>query len=69
MKCKWNKCKLGDIVEINSKTYSAKENWKYVNYLDTGNITENKIDSIKYIDSWPLTALGKIDRNKLKRIE
>lgn len=39
-------------------------------FLANKNVAEFKLpDSIKYIDSWPLTALGKIDRNKLKRIE
>ena len=46
----WNKIRLGDIVKINQNTYSQKEKWGYVNYLDTGNLTMNKVDSIQYID-------------------
>ena len=42
--------RLGDICRTNRYTYSLKENWSFVNYLDTGNITKNKIDKIQYID-------------------
>ena len=41
---------IGDICDINLSTYSQSENWKFVNYLDTGNITKNKIENIQYID-------------------
>ena len=41
---------VDNICKMNEKTYSHNENWKYVNYLDTGNITSNKIDNIQYID-------------------
>ena len=46
----YTKVKLGDIVRTNISSYSSKENWEYVNYLDTGNITKNKIESIQKID-------------------
>lgn len=42
--------KIGDIAATNTSAYSNKDNWEYVNYLDTGNITQNVIDSIQYID-------------------
>lgn len=36
-------------------------------FLISNNVADFKLpDAVKYIDSWPLTALGKIDRNKLK---
>ena len=44
------KCKLGDIININQYTYTPYDQWKYVNYLDTGNITKNVIDTVQYID-------------------
>ena len=44
------KCKLGDIININQYTYTPYDQWKYVNYLDTGNITKNIIDTVRYID-------------------
>ena len=46
----WRTIRLGDACVINAVTYSPKEEWKFVNYLDTGNITDNRIDSIQYID-------------------
>lgn len=46
----WKSYKVKDICDINQTTFSKKDNWEYVNYLDTGNITENVIDSIQYID-------------------
>ena len=42
----WQTVRLGEIVKTNQSTYSPKENWQFVNYLDTGNITMNKIDGI-----------------------
>lgn len=36
-------------------------------FLILNNVADFKLpDIVKYIDAWPLTALGKIDRNKLK---
>ncbi|HEL0873216.1 TPA: AMP-binding protein, partial [Streptococcus equi subsp. equi] len=36
-------------------------------FLISNNVADFKLpDTVKYIDAWPLTALGKIDRNKLK---
>lgn len=46
----WRKVNIGDIVSINTSSYSSKENWNFVNYLDTSNITENIIDKIHHID-------------------
>lgn len=46
----WRKIRLGSACETNVDSYSPKEEWAFVNYLDTGNITENRIDSIQYID-------------------
>ena len=46
----WRKIRLGDACKTNSDSYSPKEAWDFVNYLDTGNITDNRIDSIQYID-------------------
>lgn len=47
----WSVEKLGNVCDINSHTYSQKDDWSYIRYLDTGNITENKIDSIQYLDT------------------
>lgn len=46
----WKKIRLGDVCRTNADTYSPKEKWDFVNYLDTGNITNNTIDSIQFIE-------------------
>ena len=46
----WEKIRLGDVCRTNADTYSPKEKWDFVNYLDTGNITNNTIDSIQFIE-------------------
>ena len=46
----WTFARLGDLIETNSETYSEKEKWDYINYLDTGNITDNRIDEIIKLD-------------------
>ncbi len=42
--------KLGDICKTNLSSYSKSDKWTFVNYLDTGSITENKINEIQYIN-------------------
>ena len=65
----WKKCKLGDICKSNINSYSEKDNWSFVNYLDTGNITENKISDIQFIDlsseSLPSRARRKVQLNDI----
>ena len=65
----WKTFKIGDLCESNVASYSAKDNWKFVNYLDTGNITGNVIDSIQYIDltkeKLPSRAKRKVKRNSI----
>lgn len=66
---KWNKHRLRDIINTNVNTYSPKENWEYVNYLDTGNITKNQITKIQYIDlrfeKLPSRARRKVQYNSI----
>lgn len=40
---------LSEIADINPETYSPKNNWLFVNYLDTSSITEGTINEIQYI--------------------
>lgn len=65
----WREVRLGDVCIINEGSYSVKENWPFVNYLDTGNITDNKIDSIQYIDTkyekLPSRARRKVRRKSI----
>ena len=65
----WQMVRLGEIVKTNQSTYSPKENWQFVNYLDTGNITINRIDEIQYIDfakdKLPSRARRKVKDNSI----
>ena len=45
-----NRIKLGDVCTINAKSYSDGDNYNFVNYLDTGNITANHIERVQHID-------------------
>lgn len=58
------KVKLGEICKINQLSYSQKDNWDVINYLDTGNITQNVIDEIQElrvgVDKIPSRAKRKV---------
>ena len=41
--------RIGNICKTNQRTYSVAEKWPFVNYLDTGNITENRVGDIQHI--------------------
>ena len=47
----WPTVRLGDCVVVNDDTYSPKEAWPFINYLDTGNITMNRIAEIQQLDA------------------
>ena len=55
---------LGDCIIMNDSTYSPKEVWPFVNYLETGNITENHISGLQTIiggkDKLPSRARRKV---------
>ena len=65
----WKLIRLGDICVTNKNSYSSKDNWKFVNYLDTGSITENKITELQYInietDKMPSRARRKVIKNSI----
>lgn len=61
----WQEVRLDDICKINTETYSLDENLKYVNYLDTGNITSNRIENIQHIDLY-VDKLPSRARRKVK---
>jgi type I restriction enzyme, S subunit len=65
----WRKIRLGDACVTNADSYSPKEEWRFVNYLDTGNITDNRVDSIQYIDmendKLPSRARRKVKKNSI----
>lgn len=65
----WAKTRLGDVISTNTTSYSTKEGWEFVNYLDTGNITENVVAEIQRIDlnteKLPSRAKRKVQHNSL----
>lgn len=65
----WKEVKLGDVCDVNKSSYSVSDNWEFINYLDTGNITENKIASIQYlntnVDKIPSRAKRKVNANDI----
>ena len=60
----WRKVTLGDCVVINDDTYSPREAWPFVNYLDTGSVTENRISELQHLvlgeDRLPSRARRKV---------
>ena len=60
----WKPARIGDICRTNTNTYSVSEKWPFVNYLDTGNITENRINDIQNLvteqDTLPSRARRKV---------
>jgi type I restriction enzyme S subunit len=60
----WTPTRLGSICKTNQRTYSVSEKWVFVNYLDTGNITENRVSEIQHIvigqDTFPSRARRKV---------
>lgn len=58
---------LSDVAIINPDTYSPKDNWEYVNYLDTSSITEGIISETQQIvpstEKLPSRARRKISAN------
>ena len=61
---RWPRVTLGDCIQMNDSTYSPKEAWPFINYLDTGNITENRVDGIHHLipgkDKIPSRARRKV---------
>ncbi|MGD8401807.1 MAG: restriction endonuclease subunit S, partial [Bacillota bacterium] len=69
MSSEWKTVKLGEVIEINQNNYSHTDNWDYINYLDTGNIYENIIENIQYLDvkkdKIPSRAKRKVNANDI----
>ncbi|WP_264564402.1 restriction endonuclease subunit S [Flavobacterium sp. N3904] len=57
------------ICKLNRETIRSNNQPDYINYLDTGNITRNKIDEIKNlingIDKFPSRAQRKVQKNTI----
>ena len=43
----WEIKKLGDVVEVNKSSINKTDNFNFINYLDTGNLTEGKIEDVQ----------------------
>jgi type I restriction enzyme S subunit len=46
----WKECKLKELADFNPDSLTIKNSSKFINYLDTGNITKGKIDTIHYFN-------------------
>lgn len=66
---KWPKVRVGDLCITNQSSYSKRDDWDYVNYLDTGNITANVISKIQRInlmeEKLPSRAKRKVQYNSI----
>ena len=60
---------LAEVAKINSDTYSPKESWEYVNYLDTSSITDGTISEIQQIclktEKLPSRARRKVEKGDI----
>jgi type I restriction enzyme S subunit len=65
----WPVARLGNCIVTNEETVSSKDAWAYINYLDTGNITENHIDEIQHLvvgkDKVPTRARRKVRKGDI----
>ena len=61
----WPTVRLGDCVVVNDDTYSPKEAWPFINYLDTGNITMNRIAEIQQLDA----AVDKVPSRARRKVQ
>jgi type I restriction enzyme S subunit len=65
----WTTARIGDVCKTNQHSYSTSEKWLFVNYLDTGNITENRISEIQHLvigqNALPSRARRKVGENDI----
>lgn len=65
----WTVITIKDVCDANKGSLSKKDNWSYINYLDTSNITNNSIENIQFIDATkdkiPSRAKRKIQPNDI----
>ncbi len=65
----WKKVRLGDVCKTNIASLTPKDKYDYINYLDTGNITNNYIDNIQKLvvaeDKIPSRAKRKVQPNDI----
>ncbi|MFP7655560.1 restriction endonuclease subunit S [Chryseobacterium proteolyticum] len=57
---------ISEIADLNKNNITSKDNFEYINYLDTSNLTRNKIDNIQYMESnFPSRAKRKVSKNTI----
>lgn len=65
----WKTYRLGEICTTKGAQYSISEHWPIIQYLDTGNITYNKINDIQSIiigkDTLPSRARKKVKKDDI----
>ena len=65
----WRTSTLGECAIINPDAYSPKEAWPFINYLDTGSVTENLVSDIQRLtpgeDKIPARARRKVKRGDI----
>ena len=62
------KLTVKNVVNINKSTLSSKDNWSTLKYLDTGNITENQIDTLQIFqkgEKLPSRAKRKVEKGTI----
>ena len=62
------KLSVKNVVNINKSTLSTKDNWSTLKYLDTGNITENQIDTLQIFqkgEKLPSRAKRKVEKGTI----
>ena len=68
-KPEWRKTTVGDCIIINPDAYSPKEAWPFINYLDTGSVTENLVSNIQRLtpgeDKIPTRARRKVNQGDI----
>ena len=61
----WRDVTLGDCIEMNDAVYTLREQWPFINYLDTGNLTSGRVDAIQHLlageDKIPSRARRKVE--------
>ena len=50
MSAKWKNVTVRQLCKMNQSSYTSKDHWEYINYLDTGSITRNVIEGYEHID-------------------
>ena len=60
----WRKTTLGDVIVVSDAAYSREDQWPYIEYLDTGSITRNRIEGLQRLtigrDKVPSRARRKV---------